>query len=340
MANTAERFLKKYKSKVKGFKLHYLIFLFLAVFLIGFIWFFRSSGPVSTVKTEQRFLIEKGSGASLVGANLQKQGLVKSPLAFKIYVQLTGKSAKIQAGEYLISPNLTLFQLVDLFLEGPQEVWVTVPEGLRREEIAFKMTEGLGLEGAAKERFIKEFLAKSQGLEGYLFPDTYLLPRDVTASVAVTVMKSTFDKKVNFAYTNKDIILASILERETITTQERPIVAGILINRLNAGWAIQTDATVQYAVGSANCVVPTATCDWWPRPLTQADLEIKSPYNTYTNTGLPPAPISNPGLTSINAVVNYEDSPYWYYLHDSEGQIHYGATLEEHNANISKYLDR
>jgi len=340
MASFAERFSKKFKFKVKGIKLHHILFLFLAFFLVGFILFFRSSGAVSSVETKERFVIEPGSGASLVGANLEKQGLVKNSLAFKVYVQLTGKAAKIQAGEYLISPNLDLFGLVNLLLKGPEEVWVTIPEGLRREEIALKIANGLSLAGTAKNVFIEEFLTKSKSLEGYLFPDTYLLPRDITGTQMVTAMKSTFDGEMDFRYTANDIILASILERETITAEERPIVAGILINRLNAGMALQTDATVQYAVGTVNCVVPTAVCDWWPRPLTQADLEINSSYNTYKYPGFPPGPISNPGLSSIKAAINYEDSDYWYYLHDSEGQIHYAQTLEGHNENISRYLGR
>lgn len=338
MANTAELFLRKYKKAVIKLRLHHLIFLFIAVFLAGFVWFFRSSGAVSTDKTKQRFVIEPGSGANVVGTNLEKAGLVKNRLAFKAYIQLTGKSAKIQAGEYLISPNLDLFQLVGLLEKGPEEIWVTVQEGLRREEVALKIANGLSLEGNEKSVFVKEFLANSQGMEGYLFPDTYLLPRDIAAKEMVTLMRTTFNKRVNFTYTVRDIIIASILERETLSAEERPIVAGILLKRLNAGWALQADATVQYAVGSKRCINPLASCDWWPRPLTQDDLEISSSYNTYTNPGLPPTPISNPGLTSIKAAVNFQDSPYWYYLHDSEGGIHYAATLEEHNLNISRYL--
>lgn len=339
MASFAGLFLKKYKSKVKKIKLHHIILLFIAFFLVGFIWFFRSSGSVSSDKIKQRFVIEPGSGANLVGTNLEKQGLIKNKIAFKLYVQLTGKSAKIQAGEYLIAPNNDLFQLVGILEKGPEEVWITVQEGLRREEIALKVANGLDLEGNTKSQFIKEFLSASQNMEGYLFPDTYLMPRDIAASQVVSLMKSTFDKRVNFSYSSRDIILASILERETLSTEERPIVAGILIKRLNAGWALQADATVQYAVASANCKDPLASCDWWPRPLSASDLEMNSSYNTYVNAGLPPTPISNPGLTSIKAAVNYQDSSYWYYLHDSQGNIHYAATLEEHNANISKYLN-
>lgn len=331
MANIGEHSLKK-------FKLHHFILLLVIFFLVGVVWFIKSSGRVSDNKTEQRFVIAKGSGASLVGANLKEDGLLNSPLAFKLYVQLTGKSSKIQAGEYSISPNLDLFQLVELLLKGPDEVWVTIPEGLRHEEIAFKMAEGLALTGSEKEKFIKDFLTRSSGLEGYLFPDTYLMPRDISASVMVNTMRSTFDKRVDFTVDSQDIIVASILERETLTAEERPIVAGILIKRLNAGWPLQADATIQYAIASSKCLVPTASCDWWPRPLSSEDLKINSQYNTYKNPGLPPTPISNPGLTSIKAAANPETSSYWFYIHDSEGKIHYAATIEEHNANVTRYL--
>ena len=316
-----------------------LIIIFAFLFFLGsLVWFTKASKPISNDKIEQRFVIERGSGASLVGANLQKAKLIRNAIAFKLYVQLTGKSAKIQAGEYSIPRNLSLIQLTDLLLEGPSEVWVTIPEGIRREEVVLKMADGLGLTGSARDKFIIDFLARSQGLEGYLFPDTYLLPRDIAANAVVNLMKSTFDQKINFKVDSQTLVLASILERETLAGEERPIVAGILLKRLAAGWALQADATVQYAVSSAQCLVPTASCDWWPRPLTEDDLKINSSYNTYKYPGLPPAPISNPGLATLQAVASPTDSPYWYYLHDPKGEIHYAATIEEHNANVAKYL--
>lgn len=341
MANTGAHFLKKYK---------FLFFVPLALLiLVGvFVWFLGASSSVSNSKEEVRFVIERGSGASLIGKNLEKDDLIKSWLAFKIYVQATGKSSKIQAGEYSIPANLTMFQIVDLLLKGPTEVWISIPEGLRREEIAFRAASGLGLEGTVKEKFLREFMSKSTGLEGYLFPDTYLFVRDASASAVVGSMKSVFnirvdaklkaDIKASDLNLDQTLTLASILERETITDEERPVVAGILIKRLNAGWPLQADATVQYAVAGKNCPSVTISCDWWPRPLTKDDIATNSPYNTYKYPGLPPGPISNPGISSIKAVIYFKDSPYWYYLHDTKGVIHYAATIEEHNANIARYL--
>jgi len=159
----------------------------------------------------------------------------------------------------------------------------------------------------------------------------------VSAFSVVKKMTDTFDSKVKDLENNSGfsfdqaIILASLIERETKTDEERPVVAGILIKRLNSGWPLQIDASVQYAVGSEK--------EWWP-VLTLDDLSVKSGYNTYMNQGLPPTPIASPGLSSIKAAFNPEESDYWYYIHDTKGQIHYAKTLEEHNANIAKYLGK
>lgn len=286
------------------------------------IWFYQNATSVSSEKVFEDFLIVKGSGASLVGNNLYKEGLIKSPLAFRLYVQVTGKSGKIQAGEYRLTPSFSLFQLVEELGKGPVEIWVTVPEGLRREEIASKFASSLG----KNKEFIDEFLVASEDHEGHLFPDTYLFPKTSTATVIVNKMVATFESKTaDLNLTKSDVILASLIERETKTNAERPVVAGILNNRLDIGMALQVDATLQYAKGS------------W-EPIFVSDKSVNSPFNTYKFAGLPPSPICNPGLSSLSAAATPEDSDYFYYLHASDGQIYYGRTLDEHNENIRKYL--
>jgi UPF0755 protein len=179
---------------------------------------------------------------------------------------------------------------------------------------------------------------KNADIEGYLFPDTYLFPLDVSATAVVAKMTDTFTSKTlglspqgpNLTYA-ETVTLASILERETKTDAERPIVAGILVNRLNARMPLQVDASVQYAIGTPK--------DWWPI-LALTDLKINSPYNTYKFAGLPPAPIANPGLSSLKAAFAPTANDYWYYIHDSSGQIHYAKTLSEHSANVAKFLGR
>jgi len=297
-------------------------------FVAGAVWFYQNAKPASSGENFKDFLITKGIGASQIGNKLQKEGFIKSPLAFKIYVQVTGRSGKIQAGEYRLTPSYSLFQLTDQLLKGPQELWVTIPEGLRREEIVQKFASSLGKD----EDFVSEFLVASNGMEGYLFPDTYLFPKTASASGIVKKLRNTFDLRTkDLELTKNQVILASLIERETKTDEERPVVAGIMTNRLDIGMALQVDATVQYAVGTSR--------EWWP-VLTRDDITINSPYNTYKFPGLPPAPIASPGLSSLEAAVNPSQSDYFFYLHDSEGKVHYARTLTEHNENINKYLTR
>jgi len=139
---------------------------------------------------------------------------------------------------------------------------------------------------------------------------------------------------------NQIITMASIVERESRINTERPVVSGILWKRLETdGWLLQADATVQYAVASENCKLKIENCQWWPI-LTREELEIDSPYNSYKFSSLPPAPIASPGLASIKAAVFPEESSYWFYIHDPEGEIHYAATITEHNLNVRKYLGK
>lgn len=299
----------------------------------GGFWFYKNSLPMTSTEKFGYFVIAKGSSAGQIGNKLESAGLIKSALAFKIYLQATGQSGKLQTGEFRLTPSYSLFQTVDAIFKGPVELWVTIPEGLRREEIAQKFVTTLNKDSS----FVAEFLQASKGEEGYLFPDTYLFPRDVSAATVVAKMTNTFTEKTKDLKNNSGlsfdqaIVLASLIERETKTDAERPVVAGILIKRLDAGWPLQIDAAVQYAVGTSK--------DWWPI-LTLDNLSIKSAYNTYKNQGLPPAPIASPGLSSIKGALNPTGSDYWYYIHGTDGVIHYAKTLSEHNANIAKYLGK
>lgn len=323
-----------------------ILFLLLLIIGVGTIyWWYGAAKPVSTNDSVRDFLITKGASAASVANKLQSEGFIKNSLAFKLYVQIAGKAGRIQAGEYALSPNLSLFQIVEELLRGPKEIWVTVPEGFRREEVAEKFAAGLLKDD--EETFINEFLQASSGKEGFLFPDTYIFPKVASTSAIVNKLISTFEVRVDSqldadiersAYSlNQIITMASVVERETITEGERPIVAGILYKRLQAGWPLQADATLQYAIGSTKCKVQSTGCKWWEIPEV-ADRKLVSPYNTYRNNGLPPAPIANPGLSSITAAIYPEESEYWYYLHDEKGKIYYARTLEEHNDNIRKYI--
>ena len=312
----------------------------------SFLWWNNAVSAPSSTASDKRILIKKGASAATIGQDLESKGVVKSSLAFKLYTQINNLTKKIPPGEFLVPTNLTLEEVVKLLIKGPREVWVTIPEGFRREEIADRLLESLELTGNEASLFRSEFLSLSANLEGYLFPDTYLFPKDVTPQAVINRVKTIFDQKkaseldeplaqskVSFS---EAVIIASIIERETLTEGERPTVAGILLNRLEIGMPLQADATVQYAIGSKECVGKVG-CDWWRVP-TKEDLKLNSPFNTYLNPGLPPAPIANPGLVSLKAALAPEPSAYLYYIHDSYGKIHYATSLDEHNRNISLYL--
>lgn len=313
-------------------KIIFYFILLLIILLMGVFFIRQMFLPVSNDNTSIDFLITKGSPVSLIGNNLYKEGLIRNSTVFKFYVQLSNSQDKIQAGEFSLSKNLSLGQILDELKKGPKEIWVTIPEGLRREEISLRFASSLDKD----ENFAKEFLLLSEDKEGYLFPDTYLFPKSTSASVIVTKMLSTFDKKVS-EVTYKELIMASLIERETLSDDEKPIVAGILFKRINNGWPLQVDATVQYAKANTLCQKEFVNCKYWDQ-IFNLDKEINSLYNTYKYQGLPPAPIANPGLVSIDAARNPKDSNYWYYIHDKKGVIHYANSLEEHHDNIEKYL--
>lgn len=323
----------------------------IAVFLLSlvagvFVWWKNITGPVSTNAATVDFLVVRGRSATQIGNALHEAGLIKSGLAFKFYVQITGKSDAIQAGEFRLSPSYSLERTVETLSGPPLELWVTVPEGLRREEVAERFIQGLEKSGSDVDIFREEFFTASEESEGYLFPDTYLFPRDAKAANVVTAMKNTFDQRLSelggIGRSNLSleevVTLASIIERETKTDAERSVVAGILMNRHNIGMGLQADATVQYAIANVKCQNSNVKCkDWWVQP-TLEDLKTDSPYNTYKYQGLPPGPIANAGLSSLEAAINPKETNYLYYIHDSEGRIHYAETLEAHNANVAKYL--
>lgn len=180
-----------------------------------------------------------------------------------------------------------------------------------------------------------------------MFPDTYLFNPDVIASDIALTMKNNFNRKYDDELQNKikklgltpseGVILASIVEREGRSDEVRRMIASILLKRFKINMGINADATIQYAIVKKGS--PASPADgWWKKSLTKDDLKINSPYNTYLHRGLPPAPISNPSLSSLQAVASADSgTPYLYYYHDSQGRSYYAKTLEEHNENVANY---
>lgn len=277
-----------------------------------------------------------------IASNLEKEHLIRNAVAFRFLVAQLGITSRIQAGDYQIPQNLSAKDLAKLLTFGAIDVWVTFPEGQRIEQQAETIVNKLKTDDNDKYQFDKEQYLKAAE-EGYMFPDTYLVSKEASAGAVAEKLRDTFNAKVsksllikglkNNLTQNQVVILASLIEREAKTPEERPIIAGILLNRLKAGIALQVDATVQYAKG-----YNAANKTWWPGVTTDDYRSVKSPYNTYLNPGLPPGPICNPGLDSISAAAQPADTDYFYYVHDSKGKIHYAKTGAEHEANIQKYL--
>lgn len=215
---------------------------------------------------------------------------------------------------------------------------VTLIEGWRIEEMAVKLNQELGIKN-------KDFIAVAK--EGYMFPDTYMFDVNVTTSEIVTILRANFEKKYDAIIKNKiqklglttdeGVILASIVEREARSDGVRKMVASILLKRLKIDMGLNADATIQYALIPKGTITPPSF-GWWKRNLTRDDLKIASSYNTYLYRGLPPGPISNPSLSSLQAVASADSkTPYLYYYHDSKGNSYYAKTLEEHNQNVANY---
>lgn len=273
--------------------------------------------------TVKSFEVTRGETSAEIAAQLQQEGLVKSSLAFRLYIKLHNLGSRIQSGVYQVSPGQSVAQIAVGLTHGIADTKVTIPEGYRNEQVAEVVSAKLGLS-------YKELLVAMKGLQGRLFPDTYFVGSTATpADIVAEFTKVYNEKTASLNPTEEDIIIASLVERETRGDAEKGVVAGILRKRLAAGWPLELDATIQYALGRSG--------NWWP-DTTLLDRKSPSPYNTYLHTGLPPAPICNPGLASIEAAVHPVSSPYWFYLHDKSGTIHYAVTNAEQSQNIATYI--
>ena len=311
-----------------------LVIILAAIIFIGiFLWWNSGNAPVNPKDSTQKFfVIPKGTAVRIIGNELKEQGLIRDPVVFFIYVKKNNLDHGIQAGAYKLSPSMNLTQIMDTIRHGTVDVWVTLPEGLRAEEIAQILKSEIP---SYQEGWIESL--KSQ--EGYLFPDTYLIPKDADIDSIISILKNNFYKKIeekgisrSDPNLNNIVIMASLIEREAFGDAEKPMIASVITNRINDGMALDIDATLQYAKGKGS------NGKWWNVP-TGDDKRIPSLYNTYMNPGLPVGPISNPGIEAIAAAKTPARSSYYYYSHDSKGVVHFATTLEEHNRNVQKYLN-
>lgn len=302
-----------------------------------------SKTPLGASTEKVRFDIEQGMTGTDVLNALAEKGLVqKDDIRYlKVYMRLN-KVPALKEGTYRIPGNLTPSELFTT-LQNPEnpDIWITIPEGMRKDQIAKLLDEEYSqIEEAVfnKDKFLQltedaSYIATLglnvtdlKNLEGFLFPDKYLIPKEATEDYIIKTLVNTFITKTGGTYTYEDIVIASMVEREGLNDLDRPMIADIIKRRMAEGWLLQIDATLNYYYKD------------WRRQLSTEDIKFDQPYNTYTRTGLPPTPICNPGLSSINATKNPKSNDYYYYLHDSEGRIYYGKTYQEHVLNIQNYL--
>lgn len=313
-------------------KLWVLVILAVVVGLIAFFWWNNGNAAVNAKDTSSKvFVIPKGAAIRIIGNDLKEQGLIKDPVVFFLYIKKNGLDKQIQAGSYKLSPSMSLPQLVDELGQGTIDVWVTIPEGYRAAEIADVLKENVG---TYEESWVDALEAE----EGYLFPDTYLVPKDADIDTIVSIFTNNFYNKVSTIGLTRDsqnledvVTMASLIEREALKDEEKPIIASVLHNRLQDGMSLDIDATLQYIKGKG----PDGK--WWSVPMGE-DRNLNSLYNTYKNIGLPPGPIANPGLEAIRAAENPGTSDYYFYIHDTTGKVHFARDLDEHNRNVEKYL--
>ncbi len=296
---------------------------------------------------EVTITVQEGDTISSVSSRLQHEGVIDSALAFRIYARITGRDGQLAVGEVKLRTGMSYPDVLDALAKAsPSTVRVTIPEGLRLEELAERLvaahvvSDAQEFVRAARAGNVNSPLVKSlspdTSLEGYLFPDTYDFEENSSPLTVVRTMVANLERKLGGMPQiagglplHDAIILASIVEREARVPDERPVIASVYLNRLRAGMRLQADPTVQYALG-----VPG---NWWKHELTLADLQMGSPYNTYLNAGLPPGPICNPGLASIEAVLFPADTDYLYFVAKGDGTHAFARTLEEHEGNVRKY---
>jgi UPF0755 protein len=305
------------------------------------------------------YTLPDGRSAGDIGSDLERLGVVKSGEQFEFLVSLMGLQSRLSTGDYLLKKNSSALTVVSELTvqEAVPVLKVTFPEGIRIEEMA-EIAEDAGFgtreafmlattTAALPPGFVEAFPV-GQSLQGYLFPDTYIMPVGSTPADLVAYMLRTLETRFSpdlraaaqakGLNTHQALTLASVVEREAAVAEERPRIAGVFYNRLAEQDALGADPTVQYAVSLVEGSV--SQFGYWKKELTVEDLAIESPYNTRKFAGLPPGPITNPGLASIQAVANPEDTDFYYFVADAkkdDGSHVFAVTLAEHESNIARF---
>lgn len=294
---------------------------------------------------EQFVTIDPGSGTRTIGQRLIEAGVIRNDATFRAALWRSGRARSLQAGEFRFDRPMTPIDVIDKIARG--DVYnrrLTFPEGLNIREMARLYeqqrfgTAAAFLEAAGDPASIRDLDPAATDLEGYLFPETYSMPRDTTAATLVGLMvgrfRHLFTSDMQQAAqalgltVRQAVTLASLVEKETALPSERPVVAAVYLNRLRIGMGMQADPTVIYALQRAGR---------YDGNLRRADLQFDSPYNTYRYAGLPPGPIASPGLASLQAAVAPAEVDYLYFVSRNDGSHVFARTLAEHNENVRQY---
>lgn len=304
----------------------------LAAFLIYFDWTLKT--PLQKSSPKKLFEVKNGESTRLVAGNLEERSLIRHDWAF--FLETRMKNTSLQPGIYELSADMSAKSIIDIISSGKTKiVKITIPEGYRTEQIAQVL---------AKNDLVSfnEFVSKAKKYEGKLFPDTYYFSPEYGVEKIIEKMLEDYNNRTaGLDVTEKSLIIASIVEREAINNTERPIIAGIYENRLKIDMKMEADPTVQYGRDNAETSLLSSdeklTYKYW-KPITSKDYHtVDSIYNTYEISGLPPAPICNPGLASIEAAINYQDNDFLYFI-QAGGNIYPAKTYKEHEQNKKNYL--
>ena len=296
-------------------------------------------------ETEQFVDVPQGIGSLPIGQRLVQAGVIRDIATYRAALWMSGQGRHLKAGDYRFDRAMTPFEIIDKMARGDVFViTVTFPEGLTIAEMA-KIFESHGLgpaatfvKAAGDPAAIRDLDPAAKDLEGYLFPETYALPRHTDATKLVRAMVARFEKVLTpelrqaaatrHLTVRQLVTLASIIEKETAKADERPRVAAVYSTRLRIGMPLQCDPTVIYGLAKAGR---------YDGNIHKADLSFDSPYNTYRYPGLPPGPIASPGRASLDAAVHPADEDFLYFVSRNDGSHEFARTLEEHNRNVQKY---
>lgn len=293
------------------------------------------------------FEIKSGSGTSSIASQLEDKGIIKSATAFKIKTKMDGNDGKYKAAVYTFSPVMTVDEIVSLLLEGKSQTSkMTLQEGLDIKRVVEKLTaDGLinpeefmqELEfGEFGYEFVNELPSGVNRFEGYLYPETYFIPVGATSHDIINILLGQFEKMYtddikakadSMGITMQEVVtMASILEREAVVGEEMPTIASVFYNRMEIGMPLQTDATIQYALGEQK------------KRLSYDDLKIDSPYNTYTNKGLPPGPIASVSKAALEAAVNPADTEYIFFVAKGDGSHVFSVDYDQFLKDKDDYI--